>query len=238
MNSEELDLLMKLVDKVGNKPEGKVIKVSPAMQAKAEETAKHINRQEERIKRLESDTEVIEDMVEKYNTKQESINREIKHAIANVPKIKPVDTFNNSDDYREMVKLLEDLKTTMYRHSDQLKTIEEWIKATGHVEKARLREEIASEDEDVDLREVALEDVIEPLVPHITEDWDSKLVHEEIVLDTRTHKLLRALNVVTFEELMCFTEKELMSNNNFGGCSMAKLNKDLQGLGLSLSKGE
>jgi hypothetical protein len=236
MNTEEIDLLMKLVDKVGDKSESP--KVNPDMRAKAERATKLINQQTERIKRLESDTEVIEEMVETFRTNQHSINRELKHAIANVPKIKPVDTFNNSDDYREMVKLLEDLKTTMYRHSDQLKTIEEWIKATGHVEKARLREEIASEDEDVDLREVALEDVIEPLVPHITEDWDSKLVHEEIVLDTRTHKLLRALNVVTFEELMCFTEKELMSNNNFGGCSMAKLNKDLQGLGLSLSKGE
>ena len=238
MNTEELDLLMKLVDKVGNKPEGKVIKVSPAMQAKAEKTAKHLNQQTERIIRLEKDQEVIEEMVEKYNTTQNSINREITHAIANVPKIKPVDTFNNSDEHREMVKLLEDLKTTIYRHSDQLRTIEEWIKATGHVEKARLRNEIASEDEDRDIREVSLEDVIEPLVPHIKEDWASKLVHEEIVLDTRTHNLMRALNVVTFEELMCFTEKELMSNNNFGGCSMAKLNKDLQGLGLALEKGE
>ena len=236
MNSEELDLLMKLVDKVGNKPEGKVIKVSPAMQAKAEETAKHINRQEERIKRLEQDQEVIEEMVEKYNTTQNSINRELKHAIANVPKIKPVDTFNNSDDYREMVRLLEDLKNTMYRHSDDLQHIKDWIVAKGYLEKTKLRNEIASEDED--LREVSLEDVIEPLVPHIKKDWASKLVHEEIVLDTRTHNLMRALNVVTFEELMCFTEKELMSNENFGGCSMAKLNKDLKGLGLSLEKGE
>ena len=238
MNSEELDLLMKLVDKVGNKPEGKVIKVSPAIQAKAEETAKHINRQEERIKRLESDTEVIEDMVEKYNTKQESINREIKHAIANVPKIKPVDTFNNSDDYREMVKLLEDLKTTMYRHSDELSAIKEWIKAKGHLEKAKLRDEIASEDEDVDLREVSLEDVIEPPDPHIKNDWCKKLVRKEINLDTRTQNLMRTLDIDTLEELMCFTQKELMGNFNFGGCSMAKLNKDLKGLGLSLSKGQ
>ena len=110
--------------------------------------------------------------------------------------------------------------------------------AKGHVEKARLREEIASEDENVDLREVSLENVMEPLVPHIKEDWASKLVHEEIVLDTRTHNLMRALNVVTFEELMCFTQKELMSNNNFGGCSMARLNKDLQSLGLSMETGE
>ena len=230
MNSEELDLLMKLVDKVGNK--------SDSPKVNNQETTKHLNNQKERIIRLEQDQEVIEEMVEKYNTTQTSINRELKHAIANVPKIKPVDTFNNSDDYREMVKLLEDLKTTMYRHSDQLRTIEEWIKATGHVEKARLREEIASEDEDVDLREVSLENVMEPLVPHIKEDWASKLVHEEIVLDTRTHNLMRALNVVTFEELMCFTQKELMSNNNFGGCSMAKLNKDLQSLGLSMETGE
>jgi hypothetical protein len=236
MNTEEIDLLMKLVDKVGDKSESP--KVNPDMRAKAERATKLLNQQTERIRRLESDTEVIEEMVETFKTNQHSINRELKHAIDNVPKIKPVDTFNNSDDYREMVKLLEDLKTTMYRHSDQLKTIEKWIKATGHVEKARLREEIASEDENVDLREVSLEDVIEPLVPHITEDWDSKLVHEEIVLDTRTHNLMRALNVVTFEELMCFTQKELMSNHNFGGCSMAKLNKDLQGLGLTLSKGE
>lgn len=239
MNSEELEFVSKLVNKVGTK---------------SEEPKGIWNNLKERIIRLEQDQEGIEEMVEKYNTTQNSINRELKHAIANVPKIKPVDTFTNSDDHREMVRLLKDLKTTLYRHSDQISAIEEWITADGFAEKAKIRNEIATDDKnkDKDLREVSLEDIIkepdyevpsdvqyvDPLVPHLDPDWATKLVNEEIKLDTRTQNLMRNLNIVTLEELMCFTQKELMSENNFGGCSMAKLNNDLKKLGLSMEKGD
>ena len=229
MNSEELEFVSKLVNKVGTK---------------SEEPKGQWNNLKERVIRLEQDQEVIEGMVEKNNTTQNSINRELKHAIANVPKIKPVDTFTNSDDHREMVRLLKDLKTTLYRHSDQISAIEEWITADGFAEKAKLRNEIANDDEDDDLREVSLEDIIKepdyevPLVPHLDSNWATKLVHEEIKLDTRTQNLMRNLNIVTLEELMCFTQKELMSEDNFGGSSMAKLNNDLKKLGLSMEKGD
>ena len=229
MNSEELEFVSKLVNKVGTK---------------SEEPKGQWNNLKERVIRLEQDQEVIEGMVEKNNTTQNSINRELKHAIANVPKIKPVDTFTNSDDHREMVRLLKDLKTTLYRHSDQISAIEEWITADGFAEKAKLRNEIANDDEDDDLREVSLEDIIKepdyevPLVPHLDSNWATKLVHEEIKLDTRTQNLMRSLNIVTLEELMCFTQKELMSEDNFGGSSMAKLNNDLKKLGLSMEKGD
>jgi len=237
MNTEELDLLMKLVDKVGNKPEGKVIKVSPAMQAKAEATAKHLNQQTERIIQLEKDVDELMKWRNKFVSQQGDVNRAFKREIANVPRIKPVDTFNNSDEHREIVKKLEDLKSSDYRYYQDIKLIKEWIKATKFPQKEKIRCEIVDDldngvDEDDDKREVSLSDVI------VSPDIHKELVNRIMTLDTRTTTLMDDLEIETLEDLMCFTEKELMSNNNFGGCSMAKLNKDLQGLGLALEKGE
>jgi hypothetical protein len=261
MNTEEINLMMQLVEKIQNNNTNDGL-LNPHQLNQVEEFLKeHLSfvdwdgldksevmlgkkmeelyslKDDSRRQRAEKAREEILNKISAFENKVKDKIQKITYAVQNVPRIKPVDTFNNSDVHREMVKLLEDLKTTMYRHSDQLRTIEEWIKATGHVEKARLREEIASEDKDVDLREVSLEDVIEPPDPHIKNDWCKKLVRKEINLDTRTQNLMRTLDIDTLEELMCFTQKELMNNFNFGGCSMAKLNKDLKGLGLSLSKG-
>ena len=235
MNTEELDLLMKLIDKVGNKSDS--IKVNPAMQAKAEKTAKHLNQQTERIIQLEKDVDELLKWKAKFVSKQEDTNRKLKYEIANVPKIKPVDTFNNSDDHREMLEKLEDLKSSDYRYYQDIKLIKEWIKATKFPQKEKIRCEIVDDldngvDEDDDKREVSLSDVI------VSPDIHKELVNRVMTLDTRTTTLMDDLEIETLEDLMCYTQKELLSNDNFGGCSMAKLNKDLKGLGISLSKGD
>ena len=129
-----------------------------------------------------------------------------------------------------MLDKLEDLKSSDYRYYQDIKLIKEWIKATKFPQKEKIRCEIV--DEDDDKREVSLSDVI------VSPDIHKELVNRVMTLDTRTTTLMDDLEIKTLEDLMCFTQKELLSNNNFGACSMAKLNKDLQGLGISLSKGE
>ena len=136
-----------------------------------------------------------------------------------------------------MLEKLEDLKSSDYRYYQDIKLIKEWIKATKFPQKEKIRCEIVDDldngvDEDDDKREVSLYDVI------VSPDIHKELVNRVMTLDTRTTTLMDDLEIETLEDLMCFTQKELLSNDNFGGCSMAKLNKDLKGLGISLSKGD
>jgi len=223
------------LEQVGNKSDSP--KFNQAMQAKAEKTAKQINNQTERIKELEKDVEVMEQRETRFVLKQESINKEVKHAIANVPKIKPVDTFSNSDEHRALLSQINRLESFKSNIHQDIKLIQEWIKAT----KPKQRDKIKAEFED---SETGTEDSHADKYPQSPngpgsgvdkDDWEN-ISTSKLEVNVRTISLFINNKINTLWDLVQFTEKDLLMYKNFGRSSLEKLKTSLLSHGLKLKK--
>ena len=280
MNTEEINLMMQLVEKIQNNNTNDGL-LNPHQLNQVEEFLKeHLSfvdwdgldksevmlgkkmeelysvKDDSRRQRAEKAREEILNKISAFENKVEDKIKKITYDVKNVPRIKPVDTFSNSDEHRALLSQIDRLESFKSNIHQDIKLVQEWIKATKPKQRDKIKAEFEDSEtgmeeyhadkypqspngpgddeddyEDDDKREVSLSDVIEPT------DHNKELVENEILVDSRTHKLLKTLNVKTFKDLMCFTQKELMSNFNYGRHSMNKLNKELQGLGISLSKG-
>lgn len=261
MNTEEINLMMQLVEKIQNNNTNDGL-LTPHQLNQVEEFLKeHLSfvdwdsqdksevmlskkmeelysvKDDSRGQRAEKAREKILNKISAFENKVEDKIKKITYDVKNVPRIKPVDTFSNSDEHRALLSQINRLESFKSNIHQDIKLIQEWIKAT----KPKQRDKIKAEFED---SETGTEDSHADKYPQSPngpgsgvdkDDWEN-ISTSKLEVNVRTISLFINNKINTLWDLVQFTEKDLLMYKNFGRSSLEKLKTSLLSHGLKLKK--
>jgi len=263
MNTEEVKVMMQLVEKIQNNNTSDGL-LNPHQLNQVEEFLKEhlsfvdwdgLDKSEEMLKkkmeelysikddsrrqRAEKAREEILHKISAFENKVEDKIKKITYDVKNVPRIKPVDTFSNSDEHRTILSQINRLESFKSNIHQDIKLVQEWIKAT----KPKQRDKIKAEFED---SETGMEEYDADKYPQspnregsgvddYKDDWEN-ISTSKLEVNVRTISLLINNKINTLWDLVQFTEKELLMYKNFGRSSLEKLKRALSTYGITLKK--